>query len=384
MLQHIGDVEAAVGELRPRHDVQVAACSPSSPTTARATGIPRRRRASRRSRHRREFFRRARRGARGRESTLPWVRGFPALFARHGIEPLNVTPVSRCHSRAWVRRPPRCLDTPPGGRSSRPSQQAPAEPVRPLGREYLEVLAAYASRSRATAGSRLRRNPEHDAVCDRWPENVAKGTRAGTSTRRSTTGRTRARSAGATSHSGGTVAARRGRHGARARVAAPAASRCRWDVPACSLVGIDRSGRDAGTRAPARGARARLNGRVSSRPGRYPCAAVSGGSLLAGDRALRRASVAASRTRSGRHAARGARRAPAWWHVRRRAGGRPAVVGRVPAAREPQRLEDAARGGAHVTLVETVRQDRARHLTIFDQEFTERTGRASRIRAVSR
>ena len=32
------------------------------------------------------------------------------------------------------------------------------------------------------------------------------------------------------------------------------------------------------------------------------------------------------------------------------------------------------RGGAHVTLVETVRQDRARHLTIFDQEFTERRG----------
>ena len=36
------------------------------------------------------------------------------------------------------------------------------------------------------------------------------------------------------------------------------------------------------------------------------------------------------------------------------------------------------RGGAHVTLVETVRQDRARHLTIFDQEFTERRGTARR------
>ena len=32
------------------------------------------------------------------------------------------------------------------------------------------------------------------------------------------------------------------------------------------------------------------------------------------------------------------------------------------------------RGGAHVTLVETVRQDRKRRLTIFDQEFTERRG----------
>jgi len=34
------------------------------------------------------------------------------------------------------------------------------------------------------------------------------------------------------------------------------------------------------------------------------------------------------------------------------------------------------RGGAHVTLVETVRQDRARRLTIFDQEFIERRGRS--------
>jgi len=33
------------------------------------------------------------------------------------------------------------------------------------------------------------------------------------------------------------------------------------------------------------------------------------------------------------------------------------------------------KGGAHVTLVETVRQDRARHRTIFEQEFTERRGR---------
>lgn len=32
------------------------------------------------------------------------------------------------------------------------------------------------------------------------------------------------------------------------------------------------------------------------------------------------------------------------------------------------------RGGAHVTLVETVAQDRARRLTIFNQEFTERQG----------
>jgi SAM-dependent methyltransferase len=40
-------------------------------------------------------------------------------------------------------------------------------------------------------------------------------------------------------------------------------------------------------------------------------------------------------------------------------------------------------GGAHVTLVETVRQDRARHLTIFDQEFTERVGRRKQTRRFS-
>lgn len=40
-------------------------------------------------------------------------------------------------------------------------------------------------------------------------------------------------------------------------------------------------------------------------------------------------------------------------------------------------------GGAHVTLVETVRQDRERKLTIFDQEFTERRGRQRRTRTFS-
>jgi SAM-dependent methyltransferase len=37
------------------------------------------------------------------------------------------------------------------------------------------------------------------------------------------------------------------------------------------------------------------------------------------------------------------------------------------------------RSGAHVTLVETVRQDAGRGLTIFDQEFTERRGRRRRV-----
>ena len=40
-------------------------------------------------------------------------------------------------------------------------------------------------------------------------------------------------------------------------------------------------------------------------------------------------------------------------------------------------------GGAHVTLTETVRQDRVRRLTIFDQEFTERRGRTRRTHRFS-
>jgi ubiquinone/menaquinone biosynthesis C-methylase UbiE len=40
-------------------------------------------------------------------------------------------------------------------------------------------------------------------------------------------------------------------------------------------------------------------------------------------------------------------------------------------------------GGAHVTLVETVRQDPKRHLTIFDQEFTERAGSRKRVHRFS-
>jgi SAM-dependent methyltransferase len=40
-------------------------------------------------------------------------------------------------------------------------------------------------------------------------------------------------------------------------------------------------------------------------------------------------------------------------------------------------------GGARVSLVESVRQDRLRRLTIFDQEFTERRGRSKVVRTFS-
>jgi SAM-dependent methyltransferase len=41
------------------------------------------------------------------------------------------------------------------------------------------------------------------------------------------------------------------------------------------------------------------------------------------------------------------------------------------------------RGGTHLTLVESVRQDRARRRTIFDQEFIERRGRQTRVHRFS-
>jgi ubiquinone/menaquinone biosynthesis C-methylase UbiE len=55
------------------------------------------------------------------------------------------------------------------------------------------------------------------------------------------------------------------------------------------------------------------------------------------------------------------------------------LVADLPAWEEYRRRVSLAgwrgrRGGEHLTLVETVRQDRARRLTIFDQEFTRRRG----------
>ncbi|MGE0592975.1 MAG: class I SAM-dependent methyltransferase [Vicinamibacterales bacterium] len=46
-------------------------------------------------------------------------------------------------------------------------------------------------------------------------------------------------------------------------------------------------------------------------------------------------------------------------------------------------LDGKGPGGSRVTLVETVRQDRARRFTIFDQAFTERQGRRSTTRRFS-
>jgi hypothetical protein len=38
-------------------------------------------------------------------------------------------------------------------------------------------------------------------------------------------------------------------------------------------------------------------------------------------------------------------------------------------------LRGRTANGGHVTLIESVRQDRAKHLTVFEQEFVEQRGR---------
>lgn len=59
------------------------------------------------------------------------------------------------------------------------------------------------------------------------------------------------------------------------------------------------------------------------------------------------------------------------------------LVADLPAWEEYQRrvsMRGRRAGGSRITLTESVRQDRARRLTLFDQEFTERRGRQATTR----
>jgi len=144
------------------------------------------------------------------------------------------------------------------------------------------------------------------------------------------------------------------------------------------LVGVDRS-EPMLARARRRVARARLGARVRLIRGdirRLPFPASSFAAVLAPygvlQSLLRDRDLAATLTsvhgvlrRGGTFGLELVADLPSWTEYRRRVSlrgwrGRP--------------------GGARVTLVETVRQDRARRLTIFDQEFTERRGRQRRAR----
>lgn len=58
-------------------------------------------------------------------------------------------------------------------------------------------------------------------------------------------------------------------------------------------------------------------------------------------------------------------------------------LARWPSYRSQVRLRGRARGGATVTLVESVRQDRKRGLTVFDERFVERRGASRRTHRFS-
>ena len=148
VLQHIRDADAAIGEFArvTTGGGRVVAVEPDNSARYWYSSTPAGRRAFEMSVR---FFA-ALAAARG-DGTDPAVGPrLPTLFAKHGIEPIDVRlfPVSQ------VR-----LGAPPEDRWRRRREvvdeairQAPHEEVRTLGREYLEVLDAYAVEA-ARAGS---------------------------------------------------------------------------------------------------------------------------------------------------------------------------------------------------------------------------------------
>ncbi|MBI2828901.1 MAG: methyltransferase domain-containing protein [Acidobacteria bacterium] len=148
VLQHIGDVDAAVGEFARVTTAggRVLAVEPDNRArywySATAAGVKAFEMSAR-------FFA-ALAAARGDVTDAAVGPRLPALFARHGIEPLDVRlfPVSQTRlgmppGAVWARR-----------RASveHAIEQAPTEAVRALGREYLGVLTAYAAEA-TNAGS---------------------------------------------------------------------------------------------------------------------------------------------------------------------------------------------------------------------------------------
>ena len=141
VLQHVGDVDAAVAEFSrvTRPGGRVLAVEPDNHARYWYAATPGGVRAFETSAR---FFSAlaSARADRADASIGPKV---PALFASRGIEPLNVRmfPVSQARLGApapevWVRRREAIEHA---------MQQTPTEAVRAVGREYLDVLAAYAA-----------------------------------------------------------------------------------------------------------------------------------------------------------------------------------------------------------------------------------------------
>jgi ubiquinone/menaquinone biosynthesis C-methylase UbiE len=148
VLQHIGDVDAAVGEFARVTTAggRVLAVEPDNSARYSYSATPAGLKAFDMSAR---FF--AALAAARRDVTDAAVGPrLPALFARHGIEPIDVRlfPVSQAR-----------LGVPPGDVWARRRtaveqaiEQAPTDAVRALGREYLEILTSYAAEA-ANAGS---------------------------------------------------------------------------------------------------------------------------------------------------------------------------------------------------------------------------------------
>ena len=147
------------------------------------------------------------------------------------------------------------------------------------------------------------------------------------------------------------------------------------------FVGIDRSGPML-LRLRTRLRRAGLGPRAAAVRGGHSRSAVSQACAISlGDGTLRDVAVVAPRSGSPRDAAvRRRRRAPRWGALSSTScpifrGGR-STNGESAGA-------DAVRGAVQLTLIETVRQDYDRKMTIFDQEFVERIGRRRESRRFS-
>jgi hypothetical protein len=143
-----------------------------------------------------------------------------------------------------------------------------------------------------------------------------------------------------------------------------------------SVVGIDRSA-EMLARARRRARRSEVAGPRAPRPRRHPAPAVPGRPLPTGDRARTASCSRCCASGICGHARLGGGRPGAGRHLGLE------LVADLPSWEEYRRRSACAAGrpaGSRITLVESVRQDRARRLTLFDQEFIERRGRDTRRR----
>lgn len=147
VLQHIGDVDTAVKEFArvTLPGGRVLAVEPDNRARYSFSATPAGLKAFETSAR---FFA-ALAAARGEKTDASVGPRLPQLFARHGIEPLNVRlfPVTQTRLGA----PPEEVWTRRREAVERSLQDPPSDGVRAIGREYLDVLRAYAAEA-ASAG----------------------------------------------------------------------------------------------------------------------------------------------------------------------------------------------------------------------------------------